>query len=162
MKDNAKLMNALDALSGSEASCTVKLSDGRRYNLMQLYKFEGKMDVTSTNIAILGRNNQGSKPIGWKGTWSGTAYYNTSVFRKVMLEYKKTGRMPTMDITVSNEDPTSAAGRQTVVLKGCLLNSIILAKYDAGTDTPIEEDVAGTFDDWDMPEEFKLLPGMAD
>lgn len=160
--DNVKLMNALDAVSGSTASCTVKLSDGRRYNLMQLYKFEAKMEATATDVAILGRNNKGSKPVGWKGTWSGVSYYNTSVFRKMMLDYKKTGRMPTLDITVSNEDPTSAAGRQTIVLKGALLNSMILAKYDASTDTPLEEDVSGTFDDWDMPEEFKLLPGMAD
>ncbi len=160
--ENAKLMNALDALSGSTASCTVKLSDGGRYNLMQLYKFEAKMEATATDVAILGRNNKGSKPVGWKGTWSGTAYYNTSIFRKMMLEYKRKGIMPTMDITVANEDPTSAAGRQEVVLKGALLNSMVLAKYDASTDTPIEEDVSGTFDDWEMPKEFTLLPGMRD
>ena len=162
MKDNAKLMNALDALSGSEASCTVKMSDGRRYNLMQVFKFEAKMDINATNVAILGRSNQGSKPTGWKGTWSGAAYYNTSIFRMMMLEYKKTGKMPEMVITVSNEDPTSAAGRQTVVLLGVLINSLVLAKYDASTDSPIEEDISGTFDDWDMPETFSMLPGMAD
>ncbi len=157
---NYATMNALDAISGSTASCTIQLADGNRYSLMQLYKFEAKMEANSTDVAILGRNNKGSKPTGWKGTWSGTAYYNTSIFRKMMQEYKRTGIMPSMDITVTNEDPTSSAGRQTVVLKGALLNSVILAKYDASSDSPLEEDVSGTFDDWEMPKEFSLLRGM--
>ena len=42
---------------------------------------------------------------------------------------------------------------------GCLIDSSILAKFDAG-DTLLDEELSGTFDDWDMPEEFNTLSGM--
>lgn len=160
MKTEQKIMDALDALSGSTASVHAKFADGTRYCLMQLYKFEAKMEVTHTDVAILGRSNKGSKPTGWKGTFTGTAYYNQSVLRKMLLAYKNSGVMPTIDIQVSNEDPTSTAGKQTVILKGCLFKGGVLAKFDASSDNPLEEDIEGTFDDWEMPEEFTLLAGM--
>lgn len=160
MSKDQKMMSAMDAISGSTASAYAKFSNGKRYCLMQLYKFEAKMEVTSVDVAILGRTNKGSKPTGWKGTFSGTAYYNQSVLREMLLEYKNTGVMPTVDIQVENEDPTSTAGRQTVILKDCLFKGGVLAKYDASSDSPLEEDVEGTFDDWDMPEKFSLLAGM--
>lgn len=155
-----KTMNAKDAVSGSLASCTVKLSDGKRYNLMQLYKFEAKYEVGSATVAILGKPSKGNKPTGGKGTWSGIAYYNTSVFRLMMLDYKKTGVLPSFDATVTNEDPTSAAGRQITIVKGCLINSLIIAKYDASSENPLEEEINGTFDDWDIETPFNLLDGM--
>ena len=160
MTSEQKIMQALDALSGSTASAHAKFSDGTRYCLMQLYKFDAKMEVTHTDVAILGRNNKGSKPTGWKGTFTGTAYYNQSVLRKMLLSYKNSGIMPTIDIQVSNEDPTSTAGKQTVILKGCLFKGGVLVKFDASSDAPLEEDIEGTFDDWEMPEEFNLLAGM--
>lgn len=67
--------------------------------------------------------------------------------------------MTPFEIQVSNEDPSSSAGRQTITHTGCLIDSSILAKFDAG-DSLLDEELAGTFDDWDMPEEFAELSGM--
>ena len=102
---------------------------------------------------------RGDLPTGWTGTWSGTAHYNQSVIRKMLLEYKRTGFMPTFDIQVSNEDPTASVGRQTIILKNCLTKGGILAKFDADAET-LDEELEGTFDDWEMPETFSLLNGM--
>ena len=63
------------------------------------------------------------------------------------------------DIQVTNEDPTSAVGRQTIILKNCLFEGGILAKFDADSEY-LDEDLSGTFDDWEMPEKFSLLEGM--
>lgn len=64
------------------------------------------------------------------------------------------------DIQVTNEDPSSAAGRQTITHTGCLIDSLILAKYNADEEI-LDEDISGTFDAWDMPQEFTLLDGMS-
>lgn len=153
------IMNALDAIAGSQASAYVTMADGNRYCFMQLYSFESKMDISVAEVPILGKSGKGNKPTGWSGTWSGTAHYNQSVFREMLLEYKRTGFMPTFDIQVANEDPTASVGRQTIILKNCLTKGGILAKFDADAET-LDEELEGTFDDWEMPETFSLLNGM--
>ena len=77
-----------------------------------------------------------------------------------MLDFKNTGQDVYFDIQVENEDPTSDAKRQTVILKGCNIDGGILAKFDASSDDPLDEDVDFTFEDFEMPEEFNLLNGM--
>lgn len=154
---NNVTMNAKDAVFGSLAECFVTI-DGRRYNFMSLTEFESKWEVTITDVPILGKVGLGHKATGGKGTWSGTAHYNTSVFRKMADTYQKTGVMPYFDIRVSNEDPTSAAGRQTIIHRGCLCDTFTLAKFQAGEEL-LDEEISGTFESWDMPETFKDLDG---
>lgn len=153
------IMNALDAVAGSQASAYVTFADGSRYCFMQLQSFESNMEINTAEVPILGKTGKGNKPAGWTGSWSGTAHYNQSVFRRMLLEYKKTGIMRPFDIQITNEDLTSSVGRQTIILKDCLFNGGILAKFDADADT-LDEDLEGTFDDWEMPEQFSLLAGM--
>ena len=152
------IMNAMDAVSGSQASAYITIG-GKRYNLMQLYSFESSMEIKIKEVPILGKTGKGNKPGGWSGTWKGTAHYNQSVLRKMWLEYKNTGAMPTMTIQVTNEDPTTTVGRQTIILKNCLSKGGALAKYDAEAES-LDEDIEGTFDDWEMPEAFSLIKGM--
>ena len=117
------IMNALDAIAGSQASAYVTMADGNRYCFMQLYSFESKMDISVAEVPILGKSGKGNKPTGWSGTWSGTAHYNQSVFREMLLEYKRTGFMPTFDIQVANEDPTASVGR-TASLRAAFWRSL--------------------------------------
>ena len=156
---NAVQMKATDSVYGSLAEVYVTLN-GNRYNMMQLYDFESKISVNIVDVPILGRVQMGKKAAGYEGTWSGTAHYNQSVFRAWMLHYSKTGELVPFDIQVTNEDPSSKAGRQTITHTGCLIDEMILAKYATG-DEILDEDISGTFDSWDMPEEFTLLDGMA-
>ena len=73
---NQAIMNAMDAISGSQAVAYVTLGDGNRYCFMQLHNFESNMAVNVTEVPILGKTGKGNKPNGWTGTWKGTAYYN--------------------------------------------------------------------------------------
>ena len=108
---------------------------------------------------VLILTGKGNKTTGWKGTGSATFHYNTSIFRKMMLDYKRTGRDTYFDIQITNEDPTSSAGRQTIILEDCNIDGGILAKFDADGEY-LDEDCDGTFEDFKMPETFKLLDGM--
>ena len=151
-------MNAKDSVSASLAECFITI-DGERYNFMQLISFESKWNVNISEIPILGKVGKGHKPTYGSGEWSGTAHYNQSVMREMMLRYKTEGYMQYFDIQVTNEDPTSAVGRQTIILKDCLVEGGILAKFDADSEY-LDEELSGTVEDWDMPEKFSMLNGM--
>lgn len=60
---------------------------------------------------------------------------------------------------ITNEDPTSSVGRQTVILKDCNMDGGLLAKFDADAEY-LDEDMDFTFEDFEMPETFTMLAGM--
>ena len=152
------VMHAKDTVSASLAECYVTL-EGKRYNLMQAINLEANFEKNKTEVPILGKTGKGNKATGWTGTGSATFHYNTSVFRMLMYRYKETGEDVYFDIQVTNEDPTSAVGRQTVILKDCNVDGGILEKFDAYAEY-LDEDMDFTFEDFEIPEQFKLLQGM--
>ena len=150
-------MKARDAVSATLAECYVTIGT-RRYNFMQAINLEAKFEKNKTEIPILGKTGKGNKTSGWKGTGSATFHYNTSVFRQMMLQYKETGEDIYFEIQISNEDPTSAVGRQTMILVDCNIDGGILAKFDAEGEY-LDEDMDFTFEDFKMPETFDDLDG---
>jgi hypothetical protein len=152
------IMNAKDAVSAKLAECFATI-EGNRYLLMQAKKFEAKFNKTKQKVSILGKTGQGNKSTGWDGTGSMTIYQNTPIFNELMLKFKNTGVDIYFDIQISNEDPTSAAGRQTMIFKGCNIDGGVLAAFDADGDF-LEQDIDFTFEDFEMPEKFKILDGM--
>lgn len=154
----ANIMNGKDAVSASLAKCFVTL-EGNRYEFMQAINLEANFEKVKTEVPILGKTGKGNKANGWRGTGNATFHYNTSIFRKLLKRYKDTGEDIYFDIQVTNEDPSSAVGRQTVILKGCNLDGGILTKFDADAEY-LDETIDFTFEDFEMPEEFTMLPGM--
>lgn len=151
-------MNAKDAISASLAECFISIGD-ERYNFMQAINLEASIEKTKSEVPILGRTGKGNKATGWKGTGSATFHYNTSIFRELLANYKKTGQDVYFDIQVTNEDPGSGAGRQTVILKDCNMNGGVLTKFDADAEY-LDEDMDFTFEDFEIKESFDVLPGM--
>lgn len=151
-------MNAKDSISAKLAECFITI-DGNRYNFMQMINFEASFERNKTTVPILGRTAQGNKSTGWSGKFKAVCHYNQSIFRELMLRYKNTGEDVYFDIQVTNEDPTSASGRQTIVYTGCNIDGGVLSKFDAKGDY-LDEEIKGTFEDFSMPESFKLLDGM--
>lgn len=149
------VMHAKDTINAKLAQCYVTI-DGNRYNFMQAISLEAKFEKLKKQVPILGRPALGNKASGWKGTGKAVFHYNTSIFRKLMQKYKKNGEDIYFDIQVTNEDPTSAVGAQTVVLVDCNINDGVLAKFDASKDY-LDEEMSFTFEDFKIPEKFKLL-----
>lgn len=154
----AAIMRAQDAVSAKLAQCFITIGN-KRYNFMQMIDFEAKIEKNKIEVPILGQTGNGNKASGWAGTFTGTAHYNQSIMRKMLLEYKKTGIDTYFEIQVTNEDPTTKVGRQTTIFTGCNLDGGILAKFDADGEY-LDEEIEGTFEDWSMPESFKNLAGM--
>lgn len=154
----AETMAAKDSVSARLAECYVTIK-GNRYNFMQIIDFESEIEKKKTKVPILGKTGDGNKSTGWSGTFSGTAHYNQSLFRELLYQFKETGEDIYFDIQVTNEDPTSSVGRQTVIHKDCNLDGGTLSKFDADGEY-LDESIDGTFEDFEMPEKFSLLAGM--
>ncbi len=155
-RQNAVMMGK-DTLSAPLAECYITIG-GRRYNFMQAIDLEAKFKKIKTKVPILGNPGKGNKANGWEGSGSATFHYNTSIFRKMMLDYKDTGEDTYFEIQIANEDPTSSVGRQEIVLLGCNIDGGILAKFDADGEY-LDEDMDFTFEDFTMPSTFRDLEG---
>lgn len=154
----SQTMQGRDAISGSLGECFVTI-EGNRYNFMQAINIEASIEKQKAQVPILGKAGKGNKATGWSGTGSATFHYNTGIFRDILRRFKETGEDVYFDMQVTNEDPTSVVGRQTVILKGCNLDGGLLAKIDANADY-LEDEINFTFEDFEIPERFNLLPGM--
>lgn len=151
-------MHARNAITASLAECYVTI-EGNRYNFMQAINLEANFEKTKTKVPILGKTGKGNKSTGFEGTGSATFHYNSSIFRKLMERYQDTGEDIYFDIQITNEDPTSTVGRQTVVLYDCNIDGGILAKFDADGEY-LDENMDFTFERFKIPEEFKTIEGM--
>ncbi len=156
MADNI-VMKGRDTVYASLAECYVTIGT-RRYNFMQAIKLEAKFEKNKVEVPILGKTGKGNKAAGWKGTGSCTAHYNTSVFRRLMEQYKDTGEDIYFEMQITNEDKGSGVGRQTIILLDCNIDGGILAKFDADGEY-LDEEINFTFEDFKMPESFQELEG---
>lgn len=144
-----------DVISAKKAECLITI-DNRRYNFGQMIDLEATIDKDKVEVPILGKAMKSHKTVGMSGAFSGTMHYNQSVLRQVVLDYKNTGKDTYFEIQMTNEDPETGLGRQTIILKECNLDGITLGKFDADGEY-LDEDIDGTFEDFSMPESFAEL-----
>lgn len=151
-------LKAGDTISGQEAVATMLVhnADGSTTveNMFWGKNLEASAEIQKTDVYTLGKRGAQHKPNGWSGSGSLTIYYVTSLFRRMAIQYIKTGKPVYFDMTVTNEDPGSSIGPQTTVLKNCTLDSVILAKFDVESEV-LDETVDFTFDDVDILDEFQ-------
>jgi hypothetical protein len=147
--------NVKDVVNGGEGTAFATIN-GNIENLAYIKKVEAKVEKNKEDVLVLGRRGTGSKAKGWKGSGTLTIYYVTSIFRQLMNTYNKTGKDTYFDIQVTNEDKGSATGKQTVVLKNCNIDSVILTKMDLEA-TAMDDEVSFTFDDYEILDSFTEL-----
>lgn len=153
------IMSAKDTIFGSAAQCYVTI-DGTRYNFAQAIKLEAKATKQKSKVPILGSNSKGNKATSIEYTGNMTLHYNTSVMREIMEKYANQGIDTYFDIQVTTEDKSTSVGRQTTTLKGCNIDSIIIAKFDASSDSYMDEEFDFTFESWTLDEKFTQLAVM--
>ncbi|MBB6670280.1 phage tail tube protein [Cohnella nanjingensis] len=151
-------MQEKDAISGKQAMAFATI-DGRVEELFYAKSLEATIEKNKTDVPVLGKTNVAKRSAGWAGKGTLTIYYVTSMFRNLMLDYIKNGRDFYFDLQVVNEQPGSSAGKQTAVLMGCNLDSIIAAKFDATGDDMLDEELAFTYSDYDLLDQFSSITG---
>ncbi|MDR1754112.1 MAG: phage tail tube protein [Eubacterium sp.] len=151
-------MEAKDVVLAKLAECFVTI-EGKRYNFMQAINLEAKFEKQKADVPILGRTAKGNRSTGWKGTGTAAFHYNTSIFREIFQKFKETGQDIYFEILVKNDDPTSSAKSQTVILKNCNIDGGVLTKFDAKGEY-LEENMNFTFEDFEIQKKFNSIAGM--
>ncbi len=155
----AQTMLAKNAPSAKLAECYVTI-DGNRYNFMSAINVEVNFEKTKTEIPILGRMNRGHKGAGSSITGSGEFHKNTSIWNEIAYKFQETGEDLYFDMQITNEDPTTEIGRQTIILYGCNFDSVTLAAFDADSDDVLTESLDFTAERFEMPEKYAKMDGM--
>lgn len=149
-------LNSQDTMSGKEGRAFAKIN-GNNEDLFFAKTIEATIEKNKADIKSIGRRMTGHKTTGLNGTGSMTIYYMSPIFRSLLKQYKDTGRDVYFDMVIENDDPSSAAGKQTVLLMGVNLDSTILTKLDGDSDDPLDEDTDFTFEDYDILQQFKRI-----
>ena len=134
--------------------------DNKRKLLMMATKLEAKAEKNKQEVAILGKTSKGHKTSSVNYTGSLTVYQVSPLFIDMIKKYQDTGVDMYFDIQVVNEDPTSASGRQTVILKGCNIDSAVLTSFDADSDDWLQQDIDFTFESFEVSEKYTELSGV--
>ena len=144
-----KTLNSPDTINGKEGRAYVKVN-GNNEELFFAKSIEANVEKNKSDVKSIGRRMTGHKTTGGNGSGSMTLYYLSPLFRQMMREWKDTGVDVYFDMVVENDDPESSAGKQSALLIGCNLDSVVLAKLDGDSDGPLDEDIDFTFEDFDI------------
>ena len=144
-----KTLNAPDTISGKEGRAYAKIN-GNNEELFYAKTIEANVEKSKSEIKAIGKRMTGHKTTGANGSGSMTLYYMTPLFREMLRQWKETGKDVYFDLVVENDDQESSAGKQTVLLMGCNLDSVVLAKLDGDSDDALDEDADFTFEDFDI------------
>lgn len=156
----AQTMLARNAVSAKMAECYITI-DGNRYNFMSAINLEVTFEKSKTEIPILGRMNKGNKATGSKISGSAEFHLNTSIWRELAYRFQQTGEDVYFDIQITNEDITASdIGRQTIILRDCNFDSVMLAAFDADSDDVLTESIDFTAESFELPEKFNIMDGM--
>ena len=144
-----KTLNAPDTISGKEGRAYAKI-DGNNEDLFFAKTIESTVEKSKSEVKAIGKRMTGHKTTGGNGTGSMTIYYMTPLFRQMIKQWKETGQDIYFDMVIENDDQESSAGKQSVLLIDCNLDSVVLGKLDGDSDDPLDEDVDFTFEDFDI------------
>jgi hypothetical protein len=134
-----------DALNGKSGSAFLS-RDGENHELFSLKKIQSDAEFQEADFKVVGTTLVQKKTTGVALTGTATIYYGSPYFLKMLEEYLKTGKLPYFTIQITNDDPTSSVGKQTVVLYNCKLSKVPVAMLDADADW-LEEEVGFSFTD---------------
>ncbi len=151
-----KTLNAPDTISGKEGRAYAKVN-GNNEELFFAKTIEATVEKNKSEIKAIGKRMTGHKTTGANGSGSMTLYYMTPLFREMIKQWKKTGVDVYFDMVIENDDQESAAGKQSTLLIGCNLDSVVLAKLDGDSDDALDEDVDFTFEDFDILTPFTKI-----
>ena len=151
-----KTLNAPDTISGKEGRAYAKIN-GNNEELFMAKTIEANVEKNKSEIKAIGKRMTGHKTTGANGAGSMTLYYMTPLFRAMIKQWKETGVDVYFYMVGENDDQESSAGKQSTLLIGCNLDSVVLAKLDGDSDDALDEDVDFTFEDFDILTPFAKI-----
>jgi len=150
----ANFLLARDTIHGAAGSAFIT-QDGVVKELFAAKKIDAKANVSSTDMKVIGTKRIQNKNGGVKLTGTGTMYYVTSDFARMVEQYVHTGHMPVFNMQVTNDDEAASIGVQTVALYRCqLTGDIPIFILDDSSDM-LTFDFSFSFEDFEILSPFQ-------
>ena len=149
------ILQAQDAVNGREGIAIAEI-DGQVVELMELSNITVTIEKNKTEFKAMGTRNTQNKATGWTGTGSMTVRFISSRWAEMIQKFVKEGIDTYFTIVVTNNDPSSAAGKQEIQILGCNLDSIDIAKLDIDSEI-LEQDFDFTFNDFNILTSYKQI-----
>jgi len=122
---------AKDTVNGAEGKVFVT-RNGKQIEVAGMMNITTYAEIQGKEMRVVGTRTIQNKANGAKQTGKGNIYYGTSLWTDMVLEYINTGNMPQFDLQITNDDPTSSVGSQSIAYYGCeLTGSIPLSILDS-------------------------------
>lgn len=150
-------LRAQDTINGALAQVYL-IENGQRELMMNCKDVSAELKKNKKEIKVLGCTGTKHKASGWNGTGSMTMYYGTSKLREAAIKYINEGIDTYYEMVITNEDPSSDLGRQSIVLTGVNFDNTILAKVDINSNE-LDEQISFTFQGANILESFKEYKG---
>jgi len=148
---------APDVISGKEGWVTAVVN-GNVEICAYIKTLRATMAKTKVEVKTLGSRWTQHKATGVNGTGAVTIYHITSFWSRLMSEYAKTGKDVYFTMTISNDDPGSAATQfgqrpAKTTLGKCNIDAVDIAALDVTTDT-LESTFNFTFSEYEINDPF--------
>ena len=115
---------AKDTVNGAEGKIFVTI-DGKNMEVACMRNITTNAEIQSNGMRVIGTRTIQNKNNGAKLTGTGNIYYGTNLFTNMVLQYIQTGVMPEFDIQITNNDPATSIGTQSMAYYGCTLTGTI-------------------------------------
>ena len=145
-----------DALNGKSGSAYMTI-DNQNIEMFNLKKLQVDGEFQESDFKVVGTTLVQKKTTGVSYNGSMTIYYGTPHFIRLLSDYAKTGKLPYFTLQVTNDDPSTSMGTQTVVLYNVKLQKLPLAMLDADADW-LESEIGFSFTNFEVLNYFNDAP----
>ncbi len=152
IKTLAQVLNGRDTISTKDARIYTKIN-GKVRNMIECNKFSAKWEKNKEDVQTLGSRIKRKKVTGVEGTGSLGGYLVASNWMKYAMPYVRGGKDLYFEVIMDIEDPTSAAGKQSIQLLNVNLDDIPIADFEAD-DGVMEFETDFTFEDSQLLQPF--------
>lgn len=132
-----------DALNGKSGKAFMTIN-GKNYEMFGLKKFQSDAEFQESDFKVVGTTLVQKKTTGVALTGTATIYYGTPMFLQQLQTYLKTGRLPYFTFQITNDDPSTSVGVQTVALYNVKLAKMPIAMLDADAEW-LEQEISFSF-----------------
>lgn len=115
---------AKDTVNGAEGKIFITV-DGKNIEVACMKNIQTNGEIQGEDMRVIGTRKIQNKANGAKLTGTGNIYYGTNLFTDMVLKYINEGVMTQFDIQITNRDPSTTIGSQTIAYYGCQLTGTI-------------------------------------
>lgn len=153
MNNERQLLDIQNLVNGAEGTVYLQ-KDNEMIPLLNIRTITASVSKEKETKKVIGSKVARNRLSGY--TFSGTMniYYCSSYFTKQLRDDIKNGTNTTFTLIVTNEDPASSIGRQSIALYNVDIDSHDILAIDIDA-SDMNSDIPFTFDDFEILEAFE-------